>query len=166
MNHSLLLSMIIVGSILLYVYYTIFSKESGGYINSRFWVGIPKSLVKLIVTIQFISLIGFILAYFTPSGLIFGDSNNSNTTILTTIFLLAIIAWAFLVKRSFKHKRLLDISFTVISLVLAGLINIVLLLDAIESKNTITAIGLQLLALTTVLSDGIIWNSMFIKYIV
>lgn len=160
MNDYLLVSTLVGGMALMLSYYMVFVQEHQSYINSRFWVGIPNPLIKVIIAGQIVSLIGFLIAYFIPSGLIAGQQ-VPNAILLTCVFFAGSIAWAFLAKSALDGGSLISILLTIISLVVTAVANILLILNSIKARNYTAALGLLLLALTVVLSDGIFWNIMF-----
>lgn len=165
MDACLLLSTLIGGTALLWSYYTVFAEEQQSYLNSRFWVGMPKPLIRAVVAIQIVSLVGFIIAFFAPSGLIAGRK-VPNAVLLTCLFFAGSIAWAFLARSALDGGGPVPVLLTIMSLVVAAVANIMLLLASIKARNNTASIGLLLLALTVVLSDGILWNIMFARAMV
>ena len=162
MNYHLLLTTLIGGMVLLWSYYAVFSLEQQSYLNSRFWVGIPKPLIRAIVAVQLVSLVGFIIAFFAPSGLIAGRK-VPNAAYLTCLFFAGSVAWAFLAKSALEGGGPVSILLTIMSLTMVAVANITLLLASIKARNHTASIGLLLLALTVVLSDGVLWNIMFAR---
>lgn len=162
MDFDLLLSTLIGGTTLIFSYYSVFSQEQQNYLNSRFWVKIPKPLIKTIVIIQLVSLIGFVIAFFAPSGLIAGRK-VPNAAHLTCLFFAGSVAWAFLTRNAVESGGQVTVLLTILSLVVAAVANVMLLLASIKARNHTASIGLLLFALTVVLSDGILWNIMFAR---
>ena len=80
---------------------------------------------------------------------------------LTSAFFAGSIAWAFLAKSSLEGGGPVPVILTIASLIVAAIANIMLLLSSIKARNHTASIGLLLLALTVVLSDGLLWNFMF-----
>lgn len=162
MDHHLLMTTLIGGMVLLLSYYAVFSLEQQSYLNSRFWVGIPRPLIKTIVAVQLVSLVGFLIAFFYPSGLIAGRK-VPNTAYLACLFFAGSIAWPFLTRSALEGGGPVSLLLTIVSLVVVAVANIMLLLASIKARNHTASIGLLLLALTVVLSDGILWNIMFAR---
>ena len=149
---------------LMWSYYTVFAQEQQGYLDSRFWVGIPKPLIRAIVAVQLVSLVGFLIAFFAPSGLIAGRKVPDAARI-TCLFFAGSVAWAFLARSALEGGGPVPVFLTIASLVVVAIANIMLLLASIKARNNTASIGLLLLALTVVLSDGILWNIMFARAI-
>ena len=143
-------------------YYAVFAQEQQGYLDSRFWVGTPKPLIRAIVAVQLVSLVGFLIAFFAPSGLIAGRKVQDAAR-LTCLFFVGSVAWAFLARSALEGGGAVPVFLTVASLVVVAIANIMLLLASIKARNHTASIGLLLLALTVVLSDGILWNIMFTR---
>ena len=147
---------------LLWSSYTVFAQEQQSYLGSRFWVGIPKPLIRAIVAVQLVSLVGFLVAFFAPSGLIAGRK-VPNAAHLTCLFFAGSVAWAFLARSALEGGGPVSVFLTIASLIMVAVANIMLLLSSIKVRNNTASIGLLLLALTVVLSDGIMWNIMFAR---
>jgi len=162
MDDHLLLSTLVGGMALLWSYYAVFAQEQQGYLDSRFWVGIPKPLIRVIVAVQLVSLVGFLIAFFAPSGLITGRK-VPNAAHLTCLFFAGSVAWAFLARSALEGGGSVSGLLTVVSLIVAAVANVMLLLASIKARNHTASVGLLLLALTVVLSDGILWNIMFAR---
>jgi len=162
MDYHLLLTTLVGGMALLWSYYAVFSLEQQSYLNSRFWVEFPKPLIRAIVAIQLISLVGFLIAFFAPSGLITGRK-VTNAPHFACLFFAGSVAWAFLARSALDGGGTVPMLLTIVSLVVAAIANIMLLLASIKARNHTASIGLLLLALTVVLSDGILWNIMLAR---
>ena len=162
MDDHLLLSTLVGGMALLWSYYTVFSQEQQSYLDSRFWVGIPKPLIRVIVAVQLVSLVGFLIAFFAPSGLIAGRK-VPNAAHLTCLFFAGSVAWAFLARSALEGGGPVPVFLTIASLIVVAIANIMLLLASIKARNHTASIGMLLLAPTVVVADGILWNIMFAR---
>ncbi len=65
---------IIGGILVLLSYYLVFKGSKRGYLDSKYWLGQPKSVVKVLFILQLVSVIGFFLFMATPGGWLFGDA--------------------------------------------------------------------------------------------
>ena len=108
---------------------------------------------------------GFLVAFFAPSGLIAGRK-VPYATHLTCLFFAGSVAWAFLARSALEGGGPVPVFLTIASLIVAAIANIMLLLASIKARNNTASIGLLLLALTVVLSDGVLWNIIFARAMV
>ena len=173
MDVPLLVTVVLGGVCLIACYIVVFRKEKRGYIESRMWMGYPNAIVYMLISFQILSMLGFLMAYFTPDGLIFGRAPVEGllskrrwvTTLLTGILLVSSCIWPFMAVRSFDRRDSLSISICSASLVVSSIAVLLLLAGSAEEikKPRVTVVtGLLLLAITVVLADGVMWNARFI----
>ncbi len=169
-----LLTVVVLGGICLIVcYVVVFRKEKQSYTKSRMWMDYPSSIVYTLIAFQILALIGFLIAYFAPDGLIFGRNPTEGllsrgryvTPLLTGLFLIASCVWPFAAAASFNGGGVLSRSVCSASLVVSSIAVLLLLAgsaEEIEKPRVLVVLGLLLLAVTVVLADGVMWNARFI----
>jgi hypothetical protein len=158
-----LLSTLIGGVSVLSSYYYIFgTKVRHGYIEHPFWMGIPRTIIIILMVFQVLAAVGFIVALTSwittpPTGGILGRSKYNLTMILLG-FLISAVIWPI----ATYHK---NHALTSISLLTAAASTILLLAGSIEEDNPRWYIVLSLIMLNivTVLGDGVIWNATYIS---
>ena len=159
-----LIILLILGIGVLISYYFFIPKQNSSYIDNIYWLGIPKNIVTVLIVFQILALIGFIISigYWMKnppkSGVMSYKVFGLDMLFVTLLFFfISASLWAISLKYNLKYL-------TVISLIITAISSILLLAGSIEEKNPkiITVIGLLFLCITTVLSDGVLWNAKFI----
>ena len=154
---------LILGICVLLTYYIIFAKKMpgpGGYQNHPAWIGIHTSTIKILIAFQVLAAIGFIVAIWTwivnpPQG---GIAGGGRLPWLVALFILSAIIWP--VALYYKIHWLV-----VLSLITTAIGTILLLAGSVEEDNSRwwVVLGFLMLNVVTVLGDGVMWNSVYIK---
>ena len=166
METSYLSVLIFLGILVLVSYYFYLIKDSNsGYINHPFWFGISPNIVKILIVFQIFAVIGFlttIISYliFPPTS---GILKGNNLFIFLCMFLISAAIWP--IATYYKIHWLV-----VLSLIITAISSILLLAGTIEEKEEdikwYKVLGILLLCLVTVLSDGVLWNANYIKKLI
>jgi hypothetical protein len=171
MNTSSLVITIIGGILVLLSYYLVFKGSKKGYLDSEYWLGQSKSTVIVFFIFQLLAAVGFLMAFATPNGWLFGSGPQGGVlgdpivfNIVLIVFFLAAASWAFLARAGLKGSKPAAIGCS-ISLVITAICAILLLAGAVEEKDSkwYKVLGTLLFGITVILSDGIAWNAKFIK---
>lgn len=163
----------IIGGILVLIsYFTVLKSNMGNenYLNSKYWLDLPKNCVYILIILQIVSIIGFFMFLVPwifierPKGGVLGN-NNWALPLTIGVFMIASFIWSFGVSYSFKNKNKCWIWMTIISLVVAAICSIIFIAGATEEDNPkwYIILGTILFGITIILSDGINWNARFIK---
>lgn len=128
------------------------------YLTSKFWYGIPKNIVIMILVFQVLAVAGFIVAlvswFIKPptEGLL-----SEYLFIILVVFFVSSILWS--VSINYGIPLL-----TVLSLIVTALASILMLVGSMQEKKPRLHIvlGLLLLCIVTVLCDAVVWNAQFI----
>ena len=72
MNTSSLVITIIGGILVLLSYYLVFKGSKKGYLDSEYWLGQSKSTVIVFFIFQLLAAVGFLMAFATRNGWLFG----------------------------------------------------------------------------------------------
>ena len=164
---------VIGGMLVLLSYYLVFRGSKRGYLDSKYWLGQPKSVVKVLFILQLVSVIGFFLFMATPGGWLFGDTPRGgvlgNSTVFALVlatFFIASASWAFLAKKGLDGSKIAAIG-CVASLIISAICAILFVAGAVEEAKSrwYVVLGTILFAMTIVLSDGVAWNAKFIKQV-
>lgn len=158
-----LIVVIALGICVLISYYVILAgyvRES--YTKHKFWLGMKKRHIQVLVFFQLLAACGFIISTTTwivdpPTSGIMGKTSYALPVTLG-IFLITAIVWP--VATYYKLHWL-----TVSSLLGTGAASLALLSGSIQEDNQRwwVVFGWVLLSAVTVIGDGIIWNANYIK---
>jgi hypothetical protein len=132
-----------------------------GYIGSPLWLGMERSTVIMLVFLQALAAVGFLSAVLTwvffapPSGGVL-SYHPAVLPVVLGVFLASSAAWAFLMSADDPNKIAVSAS-----LVVTAVASIVLVAGAAEETRPRWWVvgGTLLLALVTVLGDGVAWNA-------
>ena len=140
-------------------YYVFLQSENIGYLNHPFWFGMPENIVNLLIFFIICAIIGFIGS--VGSWLIQPPTTGILGNYLFYILLLFFISAAIWPIVTYYNYGLL----TVFSLICTAIASILLLVGSIEEENqqVLRVLGLICLCITTVLGDGVVWNTNYIK---
>jgi hypothetical protein len=163
----------VISAFLVLVSYSVVFKNEKSYLESKYWLGINKTNVKVAVIFQVLALLGFLIFSTWLSG-IWGErpqkglltyKNGNMGKILILVFLISSIFWAPLTKRAFTTNNLLDVILACIPLWIAALATIGLVAGAFENPNTpyLAFIGIILFSIVIINLDGIGWSARFIS---
>jgi len=171
MNTPSLIITIIGGILVLLSYFIVFKGSKKSYLDSEYWLGQSKSTVVVFFIFQLLAVMGFLMAFATPNGWLFGSGPNGGVlgnplvfNSLLIVFFLAASSWAFLARSGLNGSKFSAI-FCSISLIITAICAILLLAGAVEEKDSTwyKVLGTLLFGITIILSDGIAWNAKFIK---
>ena len=151
---------IILAILLLLSYYMYI--PSGNYMTHPLWFNLDINIVYILTIFQIMALCGFLISvgywlYFSaPMGGIMSKNNN----LFYTLCLFLIFSTTWTISLYYKKHELV-----VISLVGVAIASILLLAGSVEETKPkwFVVLGLIFLCITTVLGDGIIWNSNYIS---
>ena len=173
MNIVPLIITIVGGILVLLSYYLVFKDSKTSYLDSKYWLGQPKSVVKVFFILQLLAVIGFFLFMGTPKGWLFGDAPNGGIlgnkivfAVVLAIFFISSASWAFLAKKGLNGSKIAAIG-CVTSLIISAICAILFVAGAVEEDKSrwYVVLGTILFAITIVLSDGVAWNAKFIKQV-
>ena len=138
----------------------------GGYANHPLWLGMNKNIIILTICFQVVALIGFLFSigswiYKSPTT---GIVKDDLLFYALCLFFLSSIFWPLCVKYQYSI-------FAVLCIILTAIASIWLLIGSItedidSNMKTLRITGLLFLCIVTVLCDGVIWNSYYLKNIV
>ena len=163
MDWPLLVTTLVLGGCVLLSYVLCFRGTGSSYIDSPFWMGMPRSSVYVLIGFQILAVIGFFLMMVSwllrpPEG---GVLARPHALLLTmVVFLVASAAWAPLTKYASRHWGLASLS-----LVATAACSLVFVAGAAEetSPRWYVLLGALLLSITVVLSDAGAWNARWIQ---
>ena len=158
-----LIILTILGLFVLISYYFYLIKDStSGYIDHKFWFGIPPNIVKMLIIFQLFAVIGFLttiiswIQYPPKKGIMY----RNNLFYVIMLFLISASIWP--VATYYKINWLV-----VLSLITTAFASILLLAGTIEEEKEdikwYKVLGMLSLCLVTVLADGVLWNANYIK---
>jgi hypothetical protein len=147
-------------------YVTFLPTDEGGYVNHPLWLGMNKNIIILTIFFQVVAFIGFLFSigswiYKSPES---GIVKDDLLFYALCLFFLSSIFWPICVK--YKYSI-----FAVLCIILTAIASIWLLIGSItedidSNMKTLRITGLLFLCIVTVLCDGVIWNSYYLKNIV
>lgn len=164
----------LIGGILVILSYFIFLPKNkfpkGGYLKSEYWVGIPKNMIYVLFMFQLLAVLGFFM-FMVPwifknkpkQGLF--SYNKYILPITVGIFMLFSILWSIGITYTIRDNTSFFKFLTVFSLIIVSICSILFIAGAAEDKKGewFVLLGTILLGITTIISDGVIWNANFIK---
>jgi hypothetical protein len=153
----------VLGLCVLVSYFYIFAvKLYANYFTHPFWMGIPKSVVRILLPLQGLAALGFLVAIGSwiknhPNGGVMGR-NPVALPLTIGVFLATATVWPVAVYHKVHWL-------TVASLVGTAAASIAMLAGSIEEKDPRWWIVLGLVALSsvTVLGDGVLWNAKYVS---
>lgn len=162
MNLGILAVVLVGGISVIATYLIVFTLLSpGNYMSHPFWVNIPISIVSVLCVFQAFAVIGFLISITEwllrpPSSGIMSKRFILHITLAS--FFLGACIWPFAM-----HARLPWL--TVLSLIVTAVASIILLAGSIDEQGAKwwVVLGWLFLSLVTVLGDGVIWNTKYIK---
>jgi len=165
MQVSALITVIIGGIAVFLSYGWVFGKlQPGKYLSHPFWLGLPRSVVVMLVAFQALAAIGFLVAMTSwviqpPTTGVMGTHKWALPVTLVVFFLFAVM-WA---PATFYKIHWL----VVLSLIGTAAASIVLLAGSIEETDPkwYVMLGFMLLCIVTVLNDAVLWNAKYIRTI-
>ena len=158
-----LITLIILGLVVLISYYFYLVKDSkSGYIEHKFWFGMPQNVVKMLIVFQLFAVIGFLTTIISwiKSPPKKGVMSGNNLFYALILFLVSATIWPVATYYKIHWLVILSLILTAISsiLLLAGTIE-----EAKEDIKWYKVLGMLCLCLVTVLADGVLWNANYIK---
>lgn len=180
MKHSSDVASLIVaitgGLLVVCAYIYVFKNEREGYVNSRFWIGIPPSTASAIIPLQVIAAIGFILFVLYATGIldtkpttgVLSYLNGYSTTILLLIFFASSVAWPitaryYLDKKQIHEANTGHLLLVVTPLVAASISSVLFTAGAFEADmHPVAVVGILMFSAVVVLADGVGWNAKLI----
>lgn len=139
------------------------------YLDTPFWLGVPRSTVIAMSVIQVMAAIGFVvlvlwraLAAEEPTNGVLAKLPAYLATIIT--FLLASALWPYLARWALGSPSGLSVGACVASLIVAAVAVILIVADAFESDATpwYALVGALVLGTVVVLGDGVGWSARLI----
>lgn len=163
MKLELLAVTLILGVCVLVSYSYVFGvKLSANYFTHPFWMGIPESVVRVLLPLQILAALGFLVAVGTwikepPTGGVMGR-DPIGLPLTVAIFLTTAVVWPIAVY--YKVHWL-----AIVSLLGTAIASITMLAGSIEENNPRwwIVLGLLKLSLVTVLGDGVVWNAKYVS---
>lgn len=150
------------GCLVLVSYLYIFgTKCKSNYLSHPFWVGIPKSTVKVLIPMQLFAVCGFLVGVGSwikdpPTSGVMG-TNKYAFAVTLGVFLSSSAIWPV---ATYKKVHWLVVG----SLLLAAASSALMLAGSIEEQNSRWWITMSFIALSivTIVNDGILWNAKYI----
>ena len=154
------------GILVLLSYVYIFGKKcKNNYLKHPFWIGIPKSTIKVLIPMQLLAVCGFLLGVGSwikdpPEGGVMGNNRYAFPSVLA-LFLVSSAIWPI---ATYRKKHWLVVG----SLLTAASASALLLAGSVEERNSRWWITVSFIALSivTVVNDGILWNAKYIHTLV
>lgn len=146
-----------IGVVISYRAYLIDNRNT--YLTSKFWYGIPKNIVIMILVFQVLAVAGFIVALISwfikppTEGLL-----SKHLFLILVVFFVSSILWSLSIHYNIGWL-------TIGSLIVTALASILMLVGSMQEKKPRIAIvlGLLFLCIVTVLCDAVVWNASFIR---
>lgn len=162
------LSVALVGGLLVLASYALFIvplSGGAGYLAHPAWMGISRQAIPFIIAVQLLSVLGFFLCVGPwaleeePQGGIFEP--RWALPVVLAVYMLASAAWSVFTANYLASKGVGAKAGAVFSLFLVALCSIAMCVGAAteDPRRPYVLVGAVLLALTNVLSDGIVWNA-------
>lgn len=159
----------VLGSLVVASYAHVFRGEPG-YVESKYWLGMPRRPVLSLVGSQIIAAGGFVAllagATLRPfhQGLL---AHPAALPVLTGVFLAASLVWPFAAREALRTRRAGAVATTSGALVVAAVASALLLAGVFEGcedspEHHVAMVGASSLAFIVVLADGIGWNARFL----
>lgn len=153
---TVIVTVLAIGVVISYKLYL--TDNANTYLTSKFWYGIPKNIVIVILVFQILAVIGFIITlvswFINPP--VKGMLSKYLFPILVVFFVSAIL-WSLSIHYNISWL-------TVVSLVFTALSSILMLVGSMQEKKPRIHIvlGLLFLCIVTVLCDAVLWNAAFL----
>lgn len=166
--------LIIGGVAVLWSYYEVFKSESSGYLDSRYWMGIPRKTTATILVLQICAAAGFITFF---AFVIYNQSSDKGvvtkgilsrrqghtTWIVLLVFYAVSFCWPFLTKWYLKEMNNVAKWLTAVSLMLAAGCATLMVAGAFEAQmHPMAVLGVIMFATVVIIVDGIGWNAVMI----
>lgn len=150
--------------------FTLSLPPTTGYLDSHYWLGLPRDSVIGIIVLQVLAGVGFVawvIWLASKDDYVIENSILStlwNRIVLIQVFLLASTAWPFAAYFYMMQRNLSRAIIACVPLWVAALATILLIGGTFEARAPVVpTVSILLFGTVTVLADGVGWSAVCIK---